>query len=123
MSRHFQVFPGRSFRIEPPLSEQRRPLPGKRSGADAKDWSLSKKLVDTLPEHRNLWRIKNKMYDLTTFAEHHPGRAERAGVFADEGRSRQRGQQLATPSRWASHAETHSAFRCEMRAEQSACLP
>eukprot|EP00944_MAST-04C_sp_MAST-4C-sp1_P011684 g11684.t1 len=73
MSRHFQVFPGRSFRIEPPLSEQRRPLPGKRSGADAKDWSLSKKLVDTLPEHRNLWRIKNKMYDLTTFAEHHPG--------------------------------------------------
>ena len=73
MSRHFQVFPGRSFKIERPLSEQRRPLPGKRSGAEAKDWSLSKSLVDTPPEHRNLWRIKNKLYDLTKFAEYHPG--------------------------------------------------
>lgn len=73
MSRHFQIFPERAFPIEPPLSEQRRPLPGKRTGADAQDWSLSKRLVDTPPEYRNLWRIKNKLYDLAKFAEYHPG--------------------------------------------------
>jgi hypothetical protein len=73
MPRQFQVFPDQSFPIIPPLNANRKPLPGIRAKAEAEDWLISKKLVDTPPEHRNLWRIKNKLYDLSQFAKFHPG--------------------------------------------------
>ena len=68
----FNILPNSKTRtIHQPISTTRQPMPGVRSGADHNNWLQSKQLHDNAPP--DLWRIHNKLYDLTSFVQYHPG--------------------------------------------------
>ena len=67
----YSIHPGQVHLVVPPLTPFRKPLPPPRAGAEPEDWHASKAEADT--RGSLLWRVHNKLYDLSDFESRHPG--------------------------------------------------